>query len=320
MTLELTYVLPLKWSDGVDRSELTAYLVSLADSTAEVIVIDGSEPRTFAANAAAWGAIVKHLAPDSELTFANGKVAGVTTGVCAAGHDKVVIADDDVRYEDHSLARLNSLLEGADLVRPQNYWRHPLPWHATWDSARSLLNRALGADYPGTLGVRRSFFIEMGGYDGDVLFENLELIRTVEGNGGVVLSPLDLYVERLPPSTRGFLGQRVRQAYDELALPHRMAVWLSVVPVLLWVASGRRVRGGAALAGGAVILAETGRRKASGSKYFPATASLLAPFWVLERGVCAWLALLCRFRGGVCYHGNVIKKAANPPGRSNWMA
>ena len=91
-----------------------------------------------------------------------------------------MIADDDVRYDEAALTAVHRLLGRADLVRPQNYF-DPLPWHAWWDTGRTLLNRALGADYPGTLAVRRSTFLAMGGYDPDVLFENLELIRTVRG-------------------------------------------------------------------------------------------------------------------------------------------
>lgn len=59
----------------------------------------------------------------------------------------------------------------------------PLPWHARWDSARSFLNRAFGDDYPGTLGVQRSALEKTGGYCGAVLFENLELIRTLQAHG-----------------------------------------------------------------------------------------------------------------------------------------
>ena len=43
MSLELTYVLPLRWDDGRDPSEMTAYLASL-DGIVEVIVADGSPP------------------------------------------------------------------------------------------------------------------------------------------------------------------------------------------------------------------------------------------------------------------------------------
>ena len=48
-------------------------------------------------------------------------------------------------------ARAGGPARRHDLVRPQNYFE-PLPWHARWDTARTLLNRGLGRDYPGTLG------------------------------------------------------------------------------------------------------------------------------------------------------------------------
>jgi hypothetical protein len=45
---------------------------------------------------------------------------------------------------------------------------------------------------------------------------------------------------------------------------------------------------------------------------FPATGSLLAPAWVLERAACSWLALGCRvLRGGVDYAGRRITVAAH---------
>ena len=132
---------------------------------------------------------------------------GVFTGVRRASFEAVVIADDDVRYDEAALTRVAGLLRGHDLVRPQNYF-DPMTWHAWWDSAPSLLNRAMGGDFPGTLGFRRSFFIAMGGYDGDTMFENLELIRTVAAAGGSEVVALDLFVARGPPSARGFWSQR----------------------------------------------------------------------------------------------------------------
>ncbi|MCC3281835.1 glycosyltransferase [Arthrobacter caoxuetaonis] len=82
--------------------------------------------------------------------------AAVLTGIRHARTETLVIADDDVRYTADSFRRVADLLQSADVVRPQNNFSD-LPWHARWDTARSLLNRALGADYPGTLGcgVRR---------------------------------------------------------------------------------------------------------------------------------------------------------------------
>jgi hypothetical protein len=314
--LDCSYLVPIRWGGGEGRAGLAAYLAELAPRCAEVIVVDGSEPEVFAANREAFAPYVgAHLPPDPAHVCLNGKVAGVLTAVDRARRERLVIADDDVRYDEDGLARTVALLGEHELVRPQNYFA-PLPWHARWDTARTLLNRSFGRDYPGTLAVRRSFLLGIGGYDGDVLFENLELIRTVAAAGGRESAPLDLYVERLPPSTRHFRGQRVRQAYDDFALPARMALWLAIVPALALAAARRRPGGPLAAAAGAVALAELGRRRAGGSRVFPATGSLLAPLWVLERGVCAWLALAARARrGGVLYAGSRIRRAAGRTGR-----
>jgi hypothetical protein len=309
--LDLTYVVPIRWGDGEQRRDLAAYLDEIAPHCAELIVVDGSPPEVFAANAAAWGEQAIHVRPAAGEDCLMGKVAGVRTGVRLATHERVVIADDDVRYDPEALLRTARLLDEHDLVRPQNFFSR-LPWHARWDTARTLLNRGLGRDYPGTLAVRRSRMLAMGLYDGDVLFENLELIRTVRADGGSVAAPLDLYVARVPPSTAHFWGQRTRQAYDDFALPLRMALWLAVLPLLALSAARRRPALALAPAGAALALAELGRRRAGGRAVFPASSSLLAPVWVLERGVCAWLAMLQRLRfGGVRYGDSVIPLAAH---------
>ena len=149
----------------------------------------------------------------------------------------------------------------------------------------------------------------MGGYDGNVLFENLELSRTVEAAGGREHRDDGLFVRREPPTARQFRGQRVRQAYDSLAQPSRMAAELALLPATLGLAGlarsrsrRRRAAGRAGLAlglAGTVALAERGRRRAGGREVFPATAALWAPVWLAERAVCAWLALGRRLSGGV---------------------
>ena len=308
--LDASYVLPLKRSDSLDVAELTRYLRWLSERV-EVIVVDGSDPQYEREHHESWGSFARVVAPDPDLRFRNGKVSGVTTGVRLASSDIVVIADDDVRYDEASLERIVRLLGDVELVRPQNYF-DPLPWHAAWDTARTLLNRSVSRDYPGTLGIRRSFFMKVDGYDGDVLFENLELIRTFEAAGAAVASPLDLYVRRLPPTSAQFRSQRVRQAYDEFARPYLLALWLSIVPGLV-LGVARRRNAVATIAAVSVALAEAGRRRAGGASVFPARTSFFAPLWILERAVCSWLAVGNRLRtGGVRYGDNVIARAATP--------
>ncbi|PZR53869.1 glycosyltransferase family 2 protein [Xylanimonas oleitrophica] len=314
MLPDAVYLLPLRRTAlETDVAELGAYLAQVAD-VLPVVVADGSPPSVRAAHAAVWGPRVRVVPVPAPLPGANGKVVGVLAGLAATTAEHVVVADDDVRHDGETLRRAVALLACADAVVPQNVY-DPLPWQARWDTSRSLLNRALGSDYPGTLAFRRSA-LGPGGYDPRVLFENLELLRTVTARGGRVHHALDLYVTRRPPTVRKAAEQRVRQAYDSFAQPGRLAVELSILPVLAAAlarpAPGRpRTTVPALLALTAVVLAEAGRRRAGGRSRFPATAALWAPLWVAERAVCSWLALGWRLRGGVPYAGTRLRTAAH---------
>ena len=311
--MEATYILPIRRDRAEEDQELTAYLRMLAGHL-EVMVVDGSPPAVFQLHAERWGSHVRHIPPDPDLRTANGKVGGVLTGVRHARHERLVVADDDVRYDPAGLVRVVDLLADAHIVRPQNYF-DPLPWHARWDTARTLLNRMTGGDWPGTFGVRRSALLATSGYDGGVLFENLEMVRTVRAAGGREAIALDLFVRRRPPSTRHFRSQRVRQAYDEFARPVRLAIWLAILPVTLLVALAGRWRMLLGAAAAAIALAEAGRQRDGGRAVFPLTATVLAPAWVAERAVCAWLAVGTRlFGGGVRYGDGVLRRAATPMG------
>jgi Glycosyl transferase family 2 len=306
--LAVSYVLPIAAQTSQARA-LSGYLRKLSRTVEDVIVVDGSPQEIFDDHGRAWAGHVRHLRPATRTT--NGKVAGVMTGVRAARHDRVIVADDDVRYRRAELIRVLALLQTHDVVRPQNFF-HPLPWHARWDSARSLLNRLGDGDWPGTLGIRRSMLLAAGGYSGEVLFENLELVRTMRAAGGREAVPLDLFVARRPPDAAHFLSQRARQAYDEWARPARLAAQLALLPAGILIA---RQGPGWLLAAAActVAAAEMGRGKAKGRSVFPASSALWAPAWLAERAVTSWMALGTRlFLGGVRYRDTRLRNAATP--------
>jgi len=309
---EATYILPIKASRPAAGVEFADYLRSLSSMVREVIVVDDSLSDIFAAHAAAWGSIVRHVAPDLALATPMGKVGNVLTGIGLASYERVIIADDDVRYDRESLSRLVAALDEVDVARPQNYF-DPLPWHARWDTSRILLNRVTGGDWPGTLAVRRSVLRATGGYDGSAMFENLELVRTVLAAGGSEAAYLDIYVLRRPSTARHFWSQRIRQAYDEIARPRRLIIQLAFLPIAIALAVTGHLLVLALIGAGIIALAEVGRRRAGGTRAFPFSASLFAPLWVAERAVCSWLALSSRvFLGGVRYRGTVLNLAANP--------
>jgi Glycosyl transferase family 2 len=307
----VSYILPIKSAAPDTSSELRAYIEWIA-ARAEVIVVDGSSDAIFAAHDREWGSLVRHVSPAADLVSPMGKVGGVLTGLRLASHECVIIADDDVRYDSTSLAQLVAALATADVVRPQNYFE-PLPWHARWDSSRMLLNRLTGGDWPGTLGVRRSRLEATNGYDGSVMFENLELVRTVLASGGRETVLYGAYVLRRPSTARHFWSQRVRQAYDEIARPARFISQLAVLPIVIALAITREWLAIAIWAAALVAAAEIGRRREHATRFFPASTPLFAPLWAAERAVCSWLALGARiFLGGVPYRGAILHRAATP--------
>ncbi len=307
--LSATYVLPLKRESADGLAELTEYLKNLS-TMLSLIVIDNSTSERFAQHHELWKSFATHLVPDRDCVTPNPKVGNVTTGVRRASTEAIIVADDDVRYSAAALQDVVGRLSRADIVRPANYFS-PLVWHVCLDTARILLNRVSAGDWPGTLAFRKSTFLRCGGYAGHVLFENFELVRSIVRSGGTELNADDLFVLRLPPESRHFWSQRVRQAYDEFARPTRLGFSLTLVPAVLWCLKKGRWSELACGALAFIALAEIGRRRHGGAQYFPAVSAFLAPLWLLERGVSSWLAVYARvFRGGVSYGGGRLKDAA----------
>ena len=307
-----SYVLPIRCGPEVPAADLTGYLEWLAGRV-EVVVVDGSAPAAFAAHARLWRELpIRHVAPDPDLDGANGKVAGVVTGL-RAGEPRPGRDRRRRRALRRRRPRAHHLVAGrAELVRPRTTSpRGPGTRPGTAPAASSTgfsaatSGHAGGAAEPraGRRRVRRRRPLREPGAHAD---------RTGGRRPG--LRPLDLYVARRPPPAGKFWSQRVRQAYDDFAQPLRLVAALSAAPAL--VAAARRSRrpwlplAGASVA--AMVTAEAGRRRAGGRRFFPVTASLLAPVWVLERALCSWLAVAVRLRLGGCpYAGRVVPRAAH---------
>jgi hypothetical protein len=306
---EVTYVLPFRRTRTPDVEQLSAYLSDITALGAYVIVVDGSPADIFAAHRAAFRSPVRHLAVDPNERGLNGKVRGVHTAMREVMTPYVVIADEDVRYDEVTLMAVLQQLGDGDIVRPQNVFE-PRPWHAYLDEGRSLLARVSGGDWPGTLALRTSAWERAGGYDADVLFENLELVRTIVAAGCRERRCDHIFVTRLPPTVRHYLCQRIRQAYDEFARPARLMSQLAIAPLLVLSLLRFGLCAIPCFFAAAAVLAEFGRRRNGGAAVFPVLSAALAGIWVCERAVTSWCALCLRARGGVSYsHGRIITAA-----------
>lgn len=306
-----TYLCPIRLpaADEGRAKAFDQYWEFLQKQGCEVLVIDGSPPDIFNLHARKWRHC-RHLKVDGRFTFLNGKVNGIMTGIKEATHEAVILADDDIHFIAADIRRMVEELKNVDVVRPQNYFQ-PLPWWSCIDTARILINRAVlpTGDYPGTFGLRKSVFEAAGAFDGDVLFDNEELVKHLAHAGARIKYASDFFILRRPPTLEKWLEQRPRQAYEDFVMKKKTALFLSLLPLhLLMGARGKRK----ALRASLLLISSVGiglalwGRKGKASRYFPARMVFYAPLWVLERAVSIYAALYWRFRKGGYPFGDVL--------------
>ncbi|MEA2173579.1 MAG: hypothetical protein QOD00_1171 [Blastocatellia bacterium] len=318
-----TYILPIRRvrASQTEMKDFAAYFRLLAAAGCEVLVVDGSPEAVFEEHERAWSLSCRHVRVDPQYRYLNGKVNGIHTGVDLASCEKIIIADDDIRYTAENILRACQLLDQHEMVRPQNYLR-PLPWWARMEAARMLLNRALlpTGDYPGTCAFLRSTMRRVGHYDGDVLFDNEEIVRHFALRGAKICNALDFFILKRPSTLNKWWEQRPRQAYEDFVMWAKTAFFLSLLPLglilVLWAGPLAALAYAAFISCAASLLALRGRR-AGGREFFPAWLCLYAPLWILERSLSVYWAIYWRIaHGGYPFGEHILSKGT---GRA-WVA
>lgn len=296
-----------------DEAESFRDYFRLIAAKCDVLVVDGSPSDIFAAHKEIWSDVCLHAPVDPHYKYLNGKVNGIHTGINIAAHERIILADDDIRYTPNDLCRMTELLADDEMVRPQNYLS-PLPFWARTEAARMLINRACIAegDYPGTLGVRRSAMLRVGHYDGDVLFDNEEIVRHFRAQGASINYARDFFILKRPPTFRKWLEQRPRQAYEDFVMLTKTAFFalLPLVPALIWFMAGWRwmLAFVITMACGAMVVAARGLGDGA-SEFFPAWLCLYAPLWIAERALTTYWAFYWRAKyGGYPFGDKLIAK------------
>jgi len=310
-----TYLLPIRrvQTSPAELREFARYFGVLAAAGCEVVVVDGSPPEIFEELDRAWEGLCRHQPVDRSHGFLNDKVNGILTGLALPGHEAVILADDDICYTGDDVRRMVALLEEYELVRPQNYL-DPLPWWARLEAARMLINRAVlpTGDYPGTCGFRRTSFARVGTYDGDVLFDNEELIRHFASAGADIAYARDFFIRKRAPQFRKWCEQRPRQAYEDFELRGKTAFFAALLPfaLLLRVICGRPAGHTFAAGAAAASIALAARGRTDGAaRFFPASVCLAAPLWILERCLSTWWAFWWKLaRGGYPFGGRLLTR------------
>ena len=319
-----TYLLPIRRTNfsAAEAAELADYFRGLAEAGCDVLVVDGSPAPVFDRHDDIWQSVCRHERVDRSFGYLNDKVNGIHTGVGIAGTNKIILADDDIRYRAAEIDRVCELLDAFEVVRPQNFLA-PLPWWARMEAARMLINRATlrTADYPGTCAFRRDTMLRVGEYDGDVLFDNEEIIRHFARSGATVNYAINLFVQKRPPTLRKWFEQRPRQAYEDFGLRAKTALFFSLPIIGMLVGFGLGLDALliylVALSVLSVAIALAGRLRGTAGRYFPFSVCLFAPLWIAERTVSTYWALYWHWRhGGYPFGDKILSKGI---GR-DWIA
>jgi hypothetical protein len=330
-----TYLLPIRRAlfNADTAEELRCYLNSVRRDGIEIIVVDGSPADVFAAHARLWAIASRHLPVDRQYGFLNDKVNGIYTGLHRARSDKIVLADDDIRYRPDQVVEIAGMLDRFDVVRPQNFFRFRRdsaysdataepdnssvrqPLWAKTEAARMLINRATlrTGDYPGTCAFRRQMMLRSGSYDGDVLFDNEELIRHLARAGAQICYANNLFVEKRPPIFRKWIEQRPRQAYEDFGLRLK-TILFAALPIAAIASAGLLgatgfLATGLAVAAASVFLAFCGRARGRAAQFFPLHICFFAPLWIFERSLSTYWAFYWRLRkGGYPFGDRLLQK------------
>jgi hypothetical protein len=295
---DCTYLLPIRRGmfNRAEAEAMRSYLATVQPAVSEILVVDGSPDDVFAAHDEAWSGICRHERVDRQFGFLNDKVNGIQTGVRLAETNRIILADDDIRYSPDQIGQVARLLEKFDVVRPQNYFGAVTTWWAKTEAARMLINRATLriADYPGTCAFRRDTMLAVADYDGDVLFDNEELIRHLARSGARIAYGSDLFIQKDPPKFRKWIEQRPRQAYEDFGLRTKTVLFAALPLLLISIFIVFGFLAALLVLAGLTILSITlstlGWFRGAARSFFPFRICLFAPLWVFERSFSTYWA------------------------------
>jgi hypothetical protein len=283
-----------------DLRDLASYLSTISVAGCEAIVVDGSPTPIFESNRAVLRWVSRHLAARPRHRNFTGGIDAVRTAVDVSSCDKIIVADENVRYQPDAIERVCNLLDQHEVVEPQDYFE-PLPWWSGIEAGRMLVHRGVEPlpDHGATFGIRKSSIRGLRGVDIIAWSNGEDAVRRLASQGAEVFSACDVFVRRLPPPLDHWLLDRPRQAAGDFAMPVKTAFFFALLPIAIVLATfgGIRLAGGyaGAIAFASMVLAVRGRGGAT--TFFPLRACLCAPLWVFERSVSVYWALFRKLQG-----------------------
>src|SRR5437870_936930 len=110
-----------------DLRELAEYLSFVSICDFDVVAVDGSPLPFFERNRRVLRWVARHIAARAQHRGISGAIDPVRAAIDVAGCERIIIADERVRYCEESLEDMCALLELHEVVEPQDYF-DPMPW------------------------------------------------------------------------------------------------------------------------------------------------------------------------------------------------
>jgi hypothetical protein len=239
----------------------------------------------------------------------------VRYGLTTSKTEKIILFDNDIRPNSENIERICEDLDKfsivkciVDFIKPKFFDCVDLAGIYTYNRLSKF-----GQTW-GNISFRKSILMTKGFPDSDVLYDELAIERRIRDGSNHhyrSLPPIPMRSER---SLRIVLNQRLRYAYENIALPLRFVCDLLVLPVLGIAAIHGTLSTAIALA----VVITTFIWWASYSYqsrlgYTPQAGTVwpLAPLWYWCYPFCSWYAaILYVFGFGVRFHHKRIQKPA----------
>jgi hypothetical protein len=161
-------------------TDFAAYLSTVAVAGLEVIVAE--LPETFDDNDQVLRWVGHHVRIRPQHRSLSGTIDPLRVAMDVASWDKVIVADERVRYGAGTLHQIQALLDAHEVVEPQDYF-DPLPWWGGIDAGRMLVHRGVDRlpDHGATFGFRRSVLRGLRAIDAGAAFP---LVLAMRGRVG----------------------------------------------------------------------------------------------------------------------------------------
>ena len=318
--MEISVIIPIKTNINEGLLEFIEHYKGLSNElnndACEIIIADGSDSNSFEFidRNLQEQINIKHITLEEEIrTGDNDKLNGVYAALKQAKYDKILLIDDHFRISRNTIINLNEYFDRYDCFKAMPGF-NAFPYSVLVDLAGIFIVNLLDyrKQYTGHLAFRKEHYIASGFPSRDALFDEYTMENHLRKNGYKAGFIRNFGIEAKQDITfNKFLEQRVRYAYENIAMPIRFIFHLSLLPIMLFLLI-TDVKTSFIIFLLLTLIATVsgliGQLK-YGRTIAPKYTFLFSSIWFWFYPITTWIALYKFFTGGIFFGGKKIKKA-----------